>query len=45
MVKNLPSSVGDVGLITGLGKKIPHAAGQLSPQASTKILHTTTKTQ
>ena len=26
MVKNPPSSVGDAGLIPGLGTKIPHAA-------------------
>ena len=33
VVKNLPATVGDTGLIPGLGK-IPHATGQLSPQAT-----------
>ena len=33
MVKNLPSNAGDKGLIHGLGIKVPHAAGQLSPCA------------
>ena len=36
MVKNLPYNAVDVGLITGLGTKIPHAAEQLSPRAATK---------
>ena len=31
MVKNLPSNAGDVGLIPGLGTKIPHDTRQLSP--------------
>ena len=31
MVKNLPSNAGYVGLFSGWGTKIPHAAGQLSP--------------
>ena len=31
VVKNLPSSGGDVGLIPGWGTKIPHATGQLNP--------------
>ena len=35
MVKNPPSNAVDVGLIPGLGTKIPHAAGQLSPRAAT----------
>ena len=35
VVKNLPSSAGDVGSIPGPGTKIPHAAGQLSPHAAT----------
>ena len=35
VVKNLPCSAGDSGLITGWGTKIPHATGQLSPQATT----------
>ena len=30
VVKNPPSSAGDLGLIPGRGTKIPHAAGQLS---------------
>lgn len=30
VVKNLPSNVGDGGLIPGGGTKIPHAVGQLS---------------
>ena len=50
MVKNLPSSAGDTGLIPGLGTKTPHALEQLSlPPATTvsvqqgKIPHNTTK--
>ena len=35
MVKNLPSNAGDLGLIPGRGTKIPHAAGQLCPHATT----------
>ena len=35
MVKNLHSNAGDVGSIPGRGTKIPHAAGQLSPHATT----------
>ena len=35
MVKNPHSNAGDVGLIPGLGTTIPHAAGQLSPRATT----------
>ena len=38
VVKNLPSSAGDVGSIPGEGTKIPHAAGQLSPRATTTEL-------
>ena len=34
MVKNPPSSAGDVGLIPGRGTKITHALGHLSPQAT-----------
>lgn len=30
MVKSLPCSAGDTGLITDQGIKIPHVAGQLS---------------
>ena len=33
--KNLPSTAGDTGSIPGRGTKIPHAAGQLSPCATT----------
>ena len=36
MVKNLPSNAGDAGSIPGWGTKIPHAAGQLSPCATTR---------
>ena len=35
MVKDLPCTAGDRGLIPGQGTKIPHAAGQLSPRATT----------
>ena len=35
VVKNLPASAGDTGLTPGPGSKIPHAAGQLSPRATT----------
>ena len=35
MVENPPSNAGDAGLIPGQGTKIPHAAGQLSPRATT----------
>ena len=35
VVKNLPYSAGDEGSIPGEGTKIPHAAGQLSPRATT----------
>ena len=38
MVKNPPSNAGDAGSIPGRGTKIPHAAGQLSPHASTTEL-------
>ena len=38
VVKNPPSNAGDVGLISGRGTKIPHAAGQLSPRATTAEL-------
>ena len=34
MVENLPSSAGDLGLIPGQGTKIPHADGQLRPDAA-----------
>ena len=35
MVKNPPYNAGDMGSIPGEGTKIPHAAGQLSPRATT----------
>ena len=35
VVKNLPSNAEDAGSIPGPGDKIPHALGQLSPQATT----------
>ena len=36
VVKNLPSSAGDVGSIPGQGTKIPHTVGQLSLCAETR---------
>ena len=36
VVKNPPSNAGDTGSIPGRGTKIPHAAGQLSPHATTR---------
>ena len=38
VVKNLPSNAGDAGSISGRGTKIPRAAGQLSPCATTTEL-------
>ena len=38
VVKNPPYNAGDTGLIPGLGSKIPHATGQLSPCATTTEL-------
>ena len=38
VVKNLPCNAGDAGSIPGQRTKIPHAAGQLSPQATTTEL-------
>ena len=35
VVKNPPYNAGDAGSIPGQGTKIPHAAGQLSPCATT----------
>ena len=35
MVKNPPYNAEDMGSIPGQGTKIPHAAGQLSPSATT----------
>ena len=34
VVKNLPASTGDIGLIPCRGTKIPHARGQLSLYAT-----------
>ena len=46
MVKNLPLNVGDMGLILGLGTKIPHATGQRSLCAAiTEPTQATTETQ
>ena len=39
MVENPPSNAGDVGSIPGLGTKIPHAVGQLSPCTTTREAH------
>ena len=48
VVKNLPSSAGDIGSIPGQGTKIPQGAEQLGPlTATTEPTHsrgTTTKT-
>ena len=38
VVENPPSNAGDAGSIPGWGTKIPHAAGQLSPCATTTEL-------
>ena len=38
VVKNLPYNAGGTGSIPGQGTKIPHAAGQLSPCATTTEL-------
>ena len=35
LVRNPPSNAGNVGVIPGGGTKIPHAAGKLSPCATT----------
>ena len=35
VVKTLPSNAGDTGSIPSWGTKIPHAAGQLNPCATT----------
>ena len=35
VVKNPPSNAGDAGSMPGRGTKTPHAAGQLSPHATT----------
>ena len=39
VVKNPPSNAGNKGLIPGQGNRIPHAAGQLSWSATTKLVH------
>ena len=40
VVKNLLCNAGDVGSITGLATKIPHAKGRLSPYTTTtKPMH------
>ena len=36
VVGNLPCNTGDVGSTPGLGTKIPHAMGQLTPRATTE---------
>ena len=38
VVKNPPSNAGDSGSVPGQGTKIPHAAGQLIPCATTTEL-------
>ena len=43
VVKNLPSSVGDVGSIAGGGTKIPKAAEGLSPSTTLEFQCTETK--
>ena len=43
VVKNPPSNAGGGDSIPGLGTKIPHAKGQLSPCAPVRIPHATTK--
>ena len=43
VVKNLPSNAGDAGLIPVWGTRIPHAVGQLSLHAATKIPCAATK--
>ena len=43
VVKNLPSSVADVGPIAGGGSKIPQAAEQLSPSTTLEFQCTETK--
>ena len=37
---SLPSCAGDAGSIPGRGTRIPHAAGQLGPRATTREKHT-----
>ena len=42
MIRNPSSNAGYVGSIPGQGTKIPHAAGQLSPRATTREEKTST---
>ena len=39
VVKNPPSNAGDSSLIPGLGTKISHATGQLSPHPAIREAH------
>ena len=39
VVSNLPTNAGDTGSILGLGTRIQHAVGQLSPCAMTTESH------
>ena len=43
VVRSLPSSAGDTGLIPGLRTRIPHAAGQLRLPAAVKTQHSKKK--
>ena len=43
VVKNPPSNAGYVDSISGLGTKIPHAAGQLSPCVQLQSMQATTR--
>ena len=36
VVKNSPSNIGNVGLTSGHGTKVPHAVEQLSPHTATR---------
>ena len=47
MVTNLPRNVGNSGSIPGQGTKIPHAAGQLSPNTRSRetMYHNRASTQ
>ena len=40
MIKKLPANVEGMGSIPGLGTKIPHAVGQLSPCITATEAHT-----
>ena len=37
VVKNPPSNAEDTGSVSGQGTKIPHVAGRLSPQSTTRV--------